>query len=154
MMLRQIKAKEGVRLEQKLEIVCRIEAGERQVGVSSVLCLSGPTSKYLQIALINLRSCSSCFCCNCCKVNCYKKYTYREDLLKIRPSDTRPFKSSSLKAKAEYVSLFVYWGKESYQDFIVWIDSLWRLRSSSYISGLSNTRPTEPYDVARCWLDV
>jgi len=33
-------------------------------------------------------------------------------------------------------------------------DSLRRLRSSSYISGLSNTRPAELYDVARYWLDV
>jgi hypothetical protein len=44
---RQIKAKKGVRLEQKLEIVRRIESGERQVGVSRVLGLSGPNSKYL-----------------------------------------------------------------------------------------------------------
>ena len=41
------KTKKSVRLEQKLEIVRRIEAGERQVGVSRVLGLSGPTSKYL-----------------------------------------------------------------------------------------------------------
>jgi hypothetical protein len=33
---RQIKAKKGVRLEYKLEIVRRIEAGERQVGVRRV----------------------------------------------------------------------------------------------------------------------
>jgi len=47
MMVRQIKAKKIVRLEQKLEIIRRIEAGERQDGVSRVLGLSGPTSKYL-----------------------------------------------------------------------------------------------------------
>ena len=41
------KSQESVRLEQKLEIVRRIEAGERQVVVSMVLGLSGPTSKYL-----------------------------------------------------------------------------------------------------------
>jgi hypothetical protein len=47
MMVRQIKTKKGVRLEQKLEIIRCIEAGERQNGVSRVLNLSGPTSKYL-----------------------------------------------------------------------------------------------------------
>jgi len=47
MMVRQIKAKKGVTLKQKLEIFRRIEAGERQVVVSMVLGLSGPTSKYL-----------------------------------------------------------------------------------------------------------
>jgi hypothetical protein len=52
MMVRHIKANKGVRLEKKkLQIVSRIEAGERQVGVSRVLCLSGPTCKYLLIAL-------------------------------------------------------------------------------------------------------
>jgi len=45
--VRQIKAEKGVRLEQKLESDRRIEAGERQVGVNRVLGLSGPTSKYL-----------------------------------------------------------------------------------------------------------
>lgn len=40
-MVRQIKAKKGVRLEQKLETVRRIEAGERQVGVSRLkVCLA------------------------------------------------------------------------------------------------------------------
>jgi len=47
MMLRQIKAKKCVRLEQKQEIIRRNEAGERQVGVSRDLGLSGPTSKNL-----------------------------------------------------------------------------------------------------------
>jgi hypothetical protein len=47
MMVRQIKAKEGVSLKRKLEIVRRIEAGERRVVVSRILGLSGPTSKYL-----------------------------------------------------------------------------------------------------------
>jgi hypothetical protein len=41
------KADKSVRLEQMLEIVRRIEAGERQVVVSMVSGLSGPTSKYL-----------------------------------------------------------------------------------------------------------
>ena len=54
-MVRQIKAKKSVRLEQKLETVRRIEAGERQVGISRVLGLSVPTSIYLQIAVIILR---------------------------------------------------------------------------------------------------
>jgi len=47
MMVRQIKSKKGVILEQRLENGRRIEAGERQVGVSRVLGMSGPTSKYL-----------------------------------------------------------------------------------------------------------
>jgi hypothetical protein len=47
MMVRQIKAKNDIRLEQKLKTGRRIEAGERQVGVSRVLGLSVPTSKYL-----------------------------------------------------------------------------------------------------------
>ena len=47
MMIRQIKTKKGVRLEQKLENVRRIEAGKRQVVINMVLVLSGPTSKYL-----------------------------------------------------------------------------------------------------------
>jgi len=47
MMVRQIKAKKDVRLEQKLITGRRIEAGGRQVGVSRVLGLSGPTAKYL-----------------------------------------------------------------------------------------------------------
>jgi hypothetical protein len=46
-MVRQIKSKKGVRLEQKLEIVRRNEAGERQVGVSRDLGLFGPISKYI-----------------------------------------------------------------------------------------------------------
>jgi len=46
-MVRQIKGKKCVRLEQKLEIVRRTEAGVGQVGVRKVLGLSGPTSKYL-----------------------------------------------------------------------------------------------------------
>ena len=41
------EVKKGVRLEQKLEPGPRVEAGQRQVGVSNVLGLSGPTSKYI-----------------------------------------------------------------------------------------------------------
>jgi hypothetical protein len=47
MTVRQIKAKKYVRIEQKLETGRRIEASEREVGVSRVLGLSSPTSKYL-----------------------------------------------------------------------------------------------------------
>jgi hypothetical protein len=47
MMVKQIKAKKGFRLEQNLETGRLIESGERQVGVSRVLGLSGPNSKYL-----------------------------------------------------------------------------------------------------------
>jgi hypothetical protein len=43
----QIKAKKGVRLEQMLKCVLRIEAGDPQIGVNSALGLSGPTAKYL-----------------------------------------------------------------------------------------------------------
>ena len=45
--VRQTKDNKGVRLEKTAEIVRRIEAGEPQVGVSSVLGLFGHTAKYL-----------------------------------------------------------------------------------------------------------
>ena len=47
MIVWQIKATKGVRLEQKMKSVLRIEAGDPQIGVNSVLGLSGPTAKYL-----------------------------------------------------------------------------------------------------------
>jgi hypothetical protein len=47
MIERQIKDKKGVRLEQKAEIVRRIENCEPHVGVSSVLTLSGTNAKCL-----------------------------------------------------------------------------------------------------------
>jgi hypothetical protein len=47
MIVRQIKAKKGVRLEQKLEPGLPVEVGQRQVDVSRDLGLSGPTSKYI-----------------------------------------------------------------------------------------------------------
>ena len=47
MIIGHINARKGVRLEHTLKSVLRIEAGDPQVGVSSILGLSGPTAKYL-----------------------------------------------------------------------------------------------------------